>query len=325
MSTIEFIGALNTGLIYSFVALGVYLSFRTLQFPDMTVDGSFPLGAAVCATFIVLGYNPFLATFAAFLAGAAAGLVTAYMATRLKILNLLAGIITMVALYSVNLRIMGKPNVPLLGHDSAISILQNYVTATTGFPANLSLLIVLGSLVFAACVLLYFFLSSNLGLALRATGSNPTMARAQGISDQKMILLGLALANGSVAFGGALFAQINGFADVSLGVGTIIIGLVAVIIGETILPPNRIYKSLIGVILGILIYRLIFALALNKGRTFGFNASDLNLVTAVLVAVAMSLPQLRKMFHKKRKWEPQGTLLQSPQGTSKKESSHDRT
>lgn len=317
MSTIEFIGALNTGLIYSFVALGVYLSFRTLQFPDMTVDGSFPLGAAVCATLIVLGYNPFLATFGAFLAGGLAGLVTAYMATRLKILNLLAGIITMAALYSVNLRIMGRPNVALLGQDSAISTLQDYVALITGLSSNFSLFVVLSGLVTVAAILLYLFLSSNLGLALRATGSNPTMARAQGISDQKMILLGLALANGSVAIGGALFAQINGFADVSLGVGTIIIGLAAVIIGETFLPPNRIYKALIGVIVGALVYRLIIAFAL-RGSSIGLKASDLNLVTAALVAVAMSLPQIKKMFYKKKKWESQVTLT-----NPKKELPHD--
>jgi putative ABC transport system permease protein len=295
LSSIEFIGALNTGLIYSFVALGVYLSFRTLQFPDMTVDGSFPLGAAICATLIVSGYDPFLAMVAAFLGGALAGLITAFMATRFKILNLLAGIITMAALYSINLRIMGRPNVALLGQESAISKLQDLLTVTMGLDMNLGHLVILSVFILGAVILLYGFLSSHLGLALRATGSNPTMARAQGISDQKMILLGLALSNGLVAFGGALFAQTSGFADVNLGVGTIIIGLAAVIIGETFLPPNRIYKAIAGVVLGALVYRLIIAFAL-RGSSLGLQASDLNLVTATLLAGAMSLPQLQKMW-----------------------------
>lgn len=297
MNSIQFMGALETGLIYSFVALGVYLSFRVLQFPDMTVDGSFPLGAAVCATLMIQDYNPYFATAMAFAAGCLAGLVTSLMAIKLKILNLLAGIITMAALYSINLRIMGRPNIALIGQESAISRLQDFFM-TFGVSAELALIIVLALIVFFVCFLLYALLSSHLGLALRATGSNPVMARAQGIQDEKMIYVGLSLANGLVALGGALFAQINGFADVSLGVGTIIIGLAAVIIGETLIPSRQIRNAIIGVIIGTILYRLIIAFALN-GSSLGLKATDLNLVTAFLVALAMSLPQLKKVVAEK--------------------------
>lgn len=293
MNSIQFIGALETGLIYSFVALGVYLSFRVLQFPDMTVDGSFPLGAAVCAILMIQDYNPFFATAMAFVAGCLAGLVTSLLAIRLKILNLLSGIITMAALYSINLRVMGRPNIALIGQESAISKLQDQLVIFEFIPGDLRLVIALALILLVICVLLYKLLSSHLGLALRATGSNATMARAQGISDDKMIYLALALANGLVALGGALFAQVNGFADVSLGVGTIIIGLAAVIIGETFIPSRQIVYAILGVILGTILYRLIIAFALN-GSYLGLKATDLNLVTAFLVALAMSLPQIRK-------------------------------
>lgn len=299
MSSIEFIGALNMGIIYSFVALGVYLSFRTLQFPDMTVDGSFPLGAAVTAILIVSGYNPLFATAAAFLAGSVSGIVTAIMATRLKILNLLAGIITMAALYSINLRIMGRPNISLIGEMSLISYFEGKLVLLLSIPNNIARLIILSILILLTMGLLYRFLLSRIGLALRATGNNPIMARAQGISDEKMIVLGLAIANGMAALGGSLFTQINGFADVNMGIGTIIIGLAAVIVGETFISPNRVLKAILGVVLGALIYRLIIAIAL-KGGSFGLRASDLNLVTASLVAIAMSLPHLKKQFYNKK-------------------------
>lgn len=288
MNWIQFTGSIELGLIYSLVALGVYLSFRTLQFPDLTVDGSFPLGAAVCASLITLGVHPGLATFAAILAGAFSGLVTAWLSTHLRMLNLLAGILTMTALYSLNLRIMGRPNIALLGEKT---ILTEWFSGTTSFVSAHFVPLMLATLIFGA--LLYCFLNTRLGLAVRATGSNPRMGRAQGINDHKMIWLGLSVSNALVALAGALFAQVHGFADVTMGVGTIIIGLAAVIIGEAILPTRTIFAALFACVVGAILYRLVIASALNVGD-FGLQASDLNLVTAVLVACAMLLPSLKR-------------------------------
>lgn len=289
MTIIQILGALEMGLIYSLVAIGVYLSFRVLQFPDMTVDGSFPLGAAVTAAAITSGVSPVVATLMAILTGMTAGLMTAWLSTHLRMLNLLAGIIMMTALYSINLRIMGKPNIALLGEE----------TLFTGVLENTSVLIPLGMICLLTLGVIYRFLKSHMGLAIRATGNNAKMARAQGVNDEKMIWLGLAIANGCVALAGSLFAQINGFADVTLGVGTIIIGLAAVIIGEAILPTRTVLQALIACVVGALIYRLLIAQALNVSD-IGLKASDLNLVTAVLVAGAMLLPNLTKLIKGKR-------------------------
>lgn len=284
MNLIQLVGAIEIGLIYSLVAIAVYLSFRTLKFPDMTVDGSFPLGAAVAATLITKGVDPYLATFIAILSGALAGFVTAWMSTHLKMLNLLAGILTMTALYSINLRVMGdRPNIALLGEVTILS------EGLSQFPPYLPLVVIAA----VAGLLIYGFLSSRVGLAVRATGSNPIMGRAQGIDDRKMIWLGLSVSNALVALAGALFAQVHGFADVSLGVGTIIIGLAAVIIGEALFHARTVFLALLACIIGAILYRTVIALALNVGE-FGLKASDLNLVTAVLVAVAMVLPTLKR-------------------------------
>ena len=287
MSTFALFGAIEMGLIYGLVALGVYLSFRVLQFPDLTVDGSFPLGAAVAAILIVHQVDPWLATLAALLAGAAAGLVTAWLNLRLRILNLLASILVMIALYSINLRIMGRPNVALLGERTILTPLQDLALPTY----------MLTPLAFAVGLivikwLLDRFLNSELGLALRATGVNPRMAQAHGIRVQFAIFLGMALSNALVALAGALFAQAQGSADVMMGVGTIVVGLAAVIGGEALLNPRTVVWATTACILGSLLYRLAVALALNAGL-FGLQAQDLNLVTAVLVALALVLPRLR--------------------------------
>lgn len=283
MNWIQFTGAVELGLIYSLVALGVYLSFRTLQFPDLTVDGSFPLGAAVCASLITMGMHPGFATLVAILAGALSGWGTAWLSTHLRMLNLLAGILTMTALYSINLRIMGRPNIALLGEKT---ILTEWFPNVPHFVP-----LFLATLIFGAA--LYCFLNTRLGLAVRATGSNSRMGRAQGINDTKMIWLGLSVSNALVALAGALFAQVHGFADVTMGVGTIIIGLAAVIIGEALLPIRTIFQALLACVLGAILYRLVIAEALNVGD-FGLQASDLNLVTAILVASAMFLPSLKR-------------------------------
>lgn len=276
------VGAIELGLIYSLVAIAVFLSFRTLKFPDMTVDGSFPLGAAVAATLITKGVDPYLATCVAVLSGALAGFLTAWMSTHLRMLNLLAGILTMTALYSINLRVMGdRPNIALVGEITIFS------EGLSQLPATLPLVVI--TIVFG--LLIYSFLSSRIGLAVRATGSNPIMGRAQGIDDRRMIWLGLSVSNALVALAGALFAQRYGFADVSLGVGTIIIGLAAVIIGEALFHARTVLFALLACVIGAILYRTVIALALDV-RGFGLKTSDLNLVTAVLVAVAMVLPTI---------------------------------
>jgi len=288
VSGIAFWGAVELGLVYAFVAIGVYLAFRVLDFPDLTVDGSFPLGAAVAAVLIIAGVNPWLASAVAMLAGAAAGLVTAMLNVRFRILNLLASILTMIALFSVNLRVMGKPNVALINADTMLSpffglgLRDFYVRP-----------LFIGVLVVVALFLVWRFLESDAGLSMRATGANARMARAQGVDTDRQIYLGIALSNALVALGGALFAQTNGFADVTSGVGTIVVGLAAVIIGETLFGTRGILVALIGCVLGSILYRIAIQLALSSD-VLGLQASDLNLVTAVLVTVALVLPRLRR-------------------------------
>ena len=287
MSQVALLGALEIGLIYGLVALGVFLSFRVLSFPDLTVDGSFPLGAAVAASAITGGLDPYLATLLAILAGALAGLVTALLNVRFHILHLLASILTMIALFSINLRIMGRPNIALINEPTVLSPLAGLgLSALWLQPLAMALVALVGGGLLAA------FLLSEYGLALRATGANPRMARAQGIGTGSAICVGMALSNALVALAGALFAQTNGFADVTIGTGTIVVGLAAVIIGETILPARRIGLVVLACVAGSILYRLAVAFALNADL-LGLEASDLNLVTAVLVGLALILPGAR--------------------------------
>lgn len=287
MSQVAFLGALELGLIYGLVALGVFLSFRVLSFPDLTVDGSFPLGAAVAASAIVAGIDPYLGTLMAMLAGALAGLVTAVLNVRFHILHLLASILTMIALFSINLRVMGRPNIALLTEQTVLTPL-----APLGIWTPVLKVLVVGVVALVAALLLIRFLASDYGLAMRATGANPRMARAQGVQTGPTILVGMALSNALVALAGALFAQTAGFADISIGTGTIVVGLAAVIVGETILPARRIGMVVLACLLGSILYRLAVALALNAD-VLGLTASDLNLVTAVLVGLALILPNAR--------------------------------
>ncbi|ESA36900.1 abc transporter permease [Leptolyngbya sp. Heron Island J] len=289
MSFVAFLGAIETGLLYGFLSLGVYLSFRVLKFPDLTVDGSFPLGAAVVATLITQGVNPWVATVVAMMAGALAGLCTAFLSVRFNILNLLASILTMIALYSINLRIMGRPNVPLLNQPTLFDGLE------TVLPIWVLLLVGLGLTKLA----IDFFLTSDLGLAMRATGMNPVMASAQGIYTDRLILLGMAMSNALAALSGALFAQVNGFADVALGVGTVVVGLATVILGEAIFPSRTVRWATLAVVLGCLIYRLVIAIALNADF-LGLRAQDLNLVTAMIVVMALVLPKANLLAKFKR-------------------------
>jgi len=280
VSQIAFWGAVELGLVFSFVAIGVYLAFRVLDFPDLT---------AVTGVLILAGWNPWLSAGVAMIAGSIAGLVTATLNVRFKILNLLASILTMISLFSVNLRIMGRPNIALINQDTMLSpffghgIPEYYVR-----PAFLFVLVAI------TVFLVWRFLESDMGLAMRATGANPKMARAQGVRTDRQIYLGMALSNALVALGGSLFAQTNGFADVTSGVGTIVVGLAAVIIGETLLRSRLILVILIGCVLGSIIYRIAIQLALSNGSIVGLQASDLNIATALLVTFALILPRLRR-------------------------------
>ncbi|MDR3064893.1 MULTISPECIES: ABC transporter permease [Comamonas] len=293
MSLFSILGAIEIGLIFSLVALGVFISFRLLRFPDLTVDGSFPLGGAVCAILISTGTNPWLATLAGTAAGAVAGFITGWLNVKLKIMDLLASILMMIGLYSVNLRIMGGPNVPLINEPTLFTMLQ---------PANIDdyvmrPLIMLGFVIVAKLALDWFFATER-GLAIRSTGSNARMARAQGVNTGAMILLGMAISNGLVGLAGALFVQTQGGSDISMGIGTIVIGLAAVIVGETILPSRKIIWATLAVVLGAVVYRFFIAAALNIDA-IGLKAQDLNLVTAVLVTIALVIPQIKKKLSKR--------------------------
>lgn len=292
MSLIATLGAIEIGLVFALVALGVYITFRVLDFPDLTVDGTLPLGAAVAAAMIAGGVNPVIATLAAIAAGCLAGTVTAWLNIRFAILHLLAGILTMTALFSINLRVMGVPNIPLMNRPTVIELFTwlNPLIAATGLPGRPTLrVLALLIIVTVIAALLARFLKTEFGLAMRATGANPRMARAQGIRTDMHVYVGVALSNGLVALAGALFAQTAGFADVSIGTGTIIAGLAAVILGETIFRSRSIVVAIFSCLIGAIAYRLAIALALNAGW-LGLRASDLNLVTAVLVGIALMLP-----------------------------------
>jgi putative ABC transport system permease protein len=290
MSLFSLLGAIEIGLIFSLVALGVFISFRLLRFPDLTVDGSFPLGGAVCAILIANGTNPWLATLAATAAGACAGLLTGWLNVKLKIMDLLASILMMIALYSINLRVMGGPNVPLINDTTLFTLLQ-----PEGMDDYIARPLLLLIIVIAAKLALDWFFSTERGLAIRATGSNARMARSQGVNTGAMVLLGMAISNALVGLAGALFAQTQGGSDISMGIGTIVIGLAAVIVGESILPSRRIIFATLAVVIGAIVYRFFIAMALNSDF-IGLQAQDLNLVTALLVIVALVIPQLKKRF-----------------------------
>jgi putative ABC transport system permease protein len=285
-------GAVEIGLIFALVALGVWISFRVLNFPDLTADGSFPLGGAVAAVLIVAGYNPWIACLAACATGALAGLLTSWLHVSLGILQLLASILTMIALYSINLRIMDAPNVSLLGETT---VFTPFVSDENSY--WMQSLILLG-IVFVVKGLLDWFFASQIGLALRATGANARMACAQGIATGRYTMAGMALSNALIALAGALYVQTQGGADISMGIGTIVVGLAAVIIGETLLPSRRMLIVTLAVVMGAVLYRLFITLAL-EADFIGLQAQDLNLITAVLVGVALVLPKIKaKLFRK---------------------------
>ncbi len=289
MSLLALFGALESGLIYALVALGVYISFRVLDFPDLTADGSFPLGGAVAGVAIIADVNPWLACIFGMLAGGVAGLVTAWLHVKLGILQLLSSILVMVALYAVNLRIMQAPNLALLGEPT---IFDELVTDNNGYWMRC---VVIGGVVIAAKFFLDWFFSTEMGLAMRATGSNLRMSQAQGIATSRSILLGMAISNGLIALAGAIFVQTQGGADISIGVGTIVIGLAAVIIGETIIPAKKMLWITLSAIVGAILYKFFIQIALSNDtlRAIGFGPQDVNLVTALLVVIALILPKIK--------------------------------
>ena len=289
MSLLALFGALESGLIYALVALGVYISFRVLDFPDLTADGSFPLGGAVAGVAIIADVNPWLACIFGMLAGGVAGLVTAWLHVKLGILQLLSSILVMVALYAVNLRIMQAPNLPLLGEPT---IFGELVTDSNGYWMRC---VVIGGVVIAAKFFLDWFFSTEMGLAMRATGSNLRMSQAQGIATSRSILLGMAISNGLIALAGAIFVQTQGGADISIGGGTIVIGLAAVIIGETIIPAKKMLWITLSAIVGAILYKFFIQIALSNDtlRAIGFGPQDVNLVTALLVVIALILPKIK--------------------------------
>ena len=296
MSLIALFGTFETGLIFALVALGVLLSFRVLDFPDLTADGSFPLGAFACAVCMTSGFNPILAISIGFLAGAIAGLITAWLNVKLGILQLLSGIIVMTALYSVNLRIGGAPNVPLLGSNTIFDLFKPIIG--TGIWQNTAVLVLLTVIIKLG---LDWFFTTETGLAMRATGANPRMAKAQGISTPLMVMLGMALSNGLIALAGALFAQLAGSADVSAGFGVIVFGLAAVILGEALLPSKKMWVITLSVALGSVVYRLFIMVAMGSETLsrIGLKTQDLNLITSVLVVLVMLLPQIKSKLKNK--------------------------
>ncbi|MGM9571068.1 MAG: ABC transporter permease [bacterium] len=284
-----FVPTVSQGLLWSIMALGVYLTFRVLDVADLTVEGSFPLGAAVSASLIIKGVSPLTSIFFAAIAGMLSGVVTGVLHTKLRIPALLAGILTMIAVYSVNLRIMGKANVSLLRLDTLFTDFAGLGVSASNSVLGVGLI----STVFFA-VLIYWFCGTEIGAAVRATGFNQQMIRANGVNTDMTIILGLLLSNGLVAISGALVAQNNGFADIGMGIGTIVIGLASVIIGEVLFGVRSFKNCLISVILGSIVYRLVIAIVLEMGMP----PNDLKLFTAILVALALSMPLFKEKLNK---------------------------
>ena len=282
------LSTVSQGLLWTIMALGVFLTFRVLDIADLSVEGTFPLGAAVAATLIDAGHSVWFAMLIALIAGCIGGTVTALLTTKLKIPALLSGILTMIGLYSVNLMIMGKANVPLLRAETVFTLTEDLF----GVSSVVATLIVGLIATTVVGVIMYWFFGTVLGTAIRATGCNPQMARAQGINTNVMVILGLLISNGLVALSGALVAQSNGFADVGMGTGTIVIGLASVIIGEVLFGTRSFKNWLISVVLGSVVYRAVIAIVLE----LGMPPNDLKLFTAVLVAIALSLPLIKNKF-----------------------------
>jgi putative tryptophan/tyrosine transport system permease protein len=295
------IGALTIGLILSLLALGVFISFRIFDFPDITADGSITLGGAIAAVLIVAHVHPLAACAAAFTAGAIAGAATGVLHTRFRINGLLSGILVMTALYSVNLHIMGKSNVPLLSERTLATMAESAALRVLGRPAlylagwevsarDAAVLVLALAAAAITAAALYLFFRTNIGTAMQAAGDNAQMIRALGVNVDNMIVLGLSLSNGLIALSGALLTQYQGFADVQMGIGMVVWGLASIIIGEALVGVRALGFVITGAIMGSILFRLIVAIALRGG----LNPNDLKLITAVFVFIALVLPSLLK-------------------------------
>lgn len=287
------IGAVAQGLIWAVMAIGVYITYRILDIADLTCEGCFTLGGAVTCVLISQNVNPFVATFVALIAGLIAGLVTGVLHTKFKIPALLAGILTMTALWSVNLRVMGKSNIPLLKQTTIISILEDKLSAMGVAASNTkSFAAIIAGLILTVIVILilWWFFKTEFGIALRATGNNQNMIRANGVNTNATIIFGVMLGNGLIALSASLVSQYNSFADISMGIGTIVIGLASVIIGEVVFGHRNILHSLIAVSLGSILYRIIIAIVLK----FGLKTDDMKLISSILLALALCFPAIRK-------------------------------
>lgn len=284
-------GALELGMIYAIMSFGVYISFRILDIPDLSVDGSFITGCAVSAMGAVLGH-PFIGLLLAFVAGGLAGSITGLLQTKFKIQPILAGILVMTALYSVNYRIMGDaPNIALFGKDTIFTFFDNYL------PENYTRLIVIAVILFVLMAFLYRFLKTQIGMCLRATGNNEAMVRASSINSDRMKILGISLANGLVALGGAVLTQYQNFADVNDGIGKLVIGLASIIVGEAFFGKKTVLRSFLAVVTGAILYRYILTAALQ----LGVNANDQKLLSASIVTLAIILPTVKGYILKWRK------------------------
>jgi putative ABC transport system permease protein len=303
------LGALTIGFILSLLALGVYISFRIFEFPDITAEGSITLGAAVAAVLLVHHWTPLAATLAGAAAGLLSGTLTGILAMKFKINRLLAGILTMTALYSVNLRIMGKSNIPLMTEHTMVSQSETWGRGFLGSEVltiwrweipvrDVALIVIVPALILLVSVLLWVFFRTNIGTAMRATGDNAQMIRALGSDDALMVILGLALSNSLIALSGALLAQYQGFADVQMGIGMVVWGLASVIIGEALVGTRQLGFAITGAVMGSILFRLLVAMALR----WGLNPNDLKLITAAFVFAALILPKaLEGMKGKQRR------------------------
>ncbi len=277
-------GAVSLGLLWAIMTIGVYITYRILNIADLTVEGSIAMGAAIAAQAITNGINPYVATGISLLGGMAAGLVTGILHTKLKIPALLSGILTMIALYSINLRVLGKASLSLLRMDTVYTVFEKL-----GLESSWSIIILGFLCVTVVICFLYWFFGTEIGCAIRATGNNPKMVRAQGINTNNMIILGLVISNGLVALSGALIAQNQTFADVQMGAGSIVIGLASVIIGEVLFGKRNFMMRLVSLALGAITYRIIIAFVLK----LGMHSNDLKLFTAITVAIALALPIIK--------------------------------
>jgi len=277
--------SLEQGLAYSLVALGIVVSFRILAFPDLTVDGSFPLGAAVVARLIMEGFPPFCGILAATAAGFIAGCCTGFLNTRLKINSLLAGILMMTVLYSVNLRIMGRSNIQLLTVETFLTPIENL-----GVNRFIPIIAFFMLVSVGIKILSDLFFRTQIGFAMRATGDNEQMIRSLGVNTDHITVLGLGISNGMVSLCGALVAQDQGFSDVGMGIGMIVAGLASIIIGEALIGKQTVFQMTLAALVGSIIYKLIIAVGLR----LGLAPTDLKLATGIMVILALGIPALKR-------------------------------